>query len=468
MFSQTLTDSASSSTSLISKFFTHASRDSGLIISTCAMNPSGCHAFGANLKAEFPNLDYMAANYVEDFFFQGIEVAIEPAYHSKKWENIFITGCVVEDAAFCVNELKMKYDFSGVKHIYVIETPHLSKEINDTYTDELKKECISFHASPEKISLLTSGIDSKPMQSIGLPCPYPLLESKYEVGEKCLGLMYDRNSYCFKAPNGQLYLDAYFGQVASIAKSRQVDSPVVMAVGIKKVEEKALLDEMAKKQGIRMEYPDRLSQADFIQAIKNLGSKGGLISCDGVQTLMQVFCLKAKAFYFNDVPQNTAFCQQVVNALPEEMRPIANAILGQGGYSALKDEKQMDIVFDALQSLLEKSVEVFENNKKLAEAQSGKGLFKPFGDLIKEQLKRITGIEWSYTSSTEMAQVVIENKHRVELIKKELSLHGINLVASNVATQSHCMIDCSRLSVNRLQEILPLRVSTVHHKKLVG
>lgn len=462
MFARPLLNlSESESSPLVSGFYKHATTEPGLVISICQMNPSGCHDAGTSLKAEFQNLDYAGVNLCCGTCGNPPVVFKEPAMNAKKWENLFVTGCAADMAAYVVKSLKGKYDFSAVKNIFIVSPPHLERLFDIDYQSRFIRQILSFSDTPYKINLLTSGVDSG-AHSIGLPKQFPILASKYEVPAGCFGLMYNRHLSSFLAYEGQAYANAYFSQVAIASKNCK--EAFVIAIGIPGYAQDYFTIE-AERHGLSVKFVDRLSQADFLELMRKLAVKGGIISCDGAYTLIQAFNLGVRPLYFNNSANNTLFCIELIEALPEKMQPIAKIILGQAEdcSSVMKNGSEYEQVFQALRSVFQKGLNRFQAEKLKAEAKPvpmalechSAAFSASFGIAIKEQLKRITGIDWHYAKSTEMAHVTGVDKEKINRIKDCLASFNIDLIEKTVADtkQPIYMIDCANLSVSTLKEI---------------
>ena len=344
---------------LVRQFHAAAAQGSGVLIGTCAIkNHSGCHDFCRNLATEL-NLDFIMIS--------SLDVAtssVEQKEETSKWKKLFISGCQLGKSADLIKMLH----FTAIDEIYLIVTPWLSKRCTEHYDvlrGALQRQiCKVFQIPDDKIKVLTSGIDNKASHCIGLPRPYPILDSKYEIDDHCFGLIYIRHINAVLSKIGNNDLQIYFSQIALAAKVKGYkDNISVLAIETNLVYRKQL-QEIADEFGITVKYlGKKLPQGDFIQVMKLIAEKKGVLAFDGVQSLMQGLYFGAKIFFYN-TSVNIPYCQQLIQAITPEYQSIASVLLGlSSDYDLLKDQPKVMNVYQSLQSLINAGIKKFEDDR---------------------------------------------------------------------------------------------------------
>jgi hypothetical protein len=339
----------------VENFFVQAN-GKGVLVSTCSFHPAGCHDFGTRLRARFGQLDYIGMDFTDSRYRETFTDPCSPQ-SVQNWESIFITGCKPKawnDNVFkVVTHIETVYKPPRLKNIFVILPPHHSTSTCLNLFGTIKN---SLRTKPYQVTVLTSGVDVDLPNSIGLANSVPVLDSKYAVEQTCFGLMYNRHPEFITRVDGDAYLTAYFSQVENAA-GNSLDI-TVLAIGIKEVER---VNAAAKEHGITVRHIDRLPQADFLQVIKTMAAKKGVISVDGPGALLQALVLGAPVLYYN-TSNNEEFCKSLIQALPSNMQRIGEVMFGQSDmYHRLSDEKAVAEVFGRLRELIQRSSAVFEN-----------------------------------------------------------------------------------------------------------
>lgn len=342
----------------VENFFTNANSKKGVVMSTCTLHPAGCHDFGVSLKAQFENLDYMGVKvFLSDGYYQRHDNCTQPytKSHAMQWETVFITGCCYNASTEIIRDLTHQYDLPALHNVYVVCPPHLS---NKRVASSLVTLQQSFANTPYRMSFVTSGMNLNLTNSIGLPRPLPILESKFEVPKTCFGLMYNRHPDFLQENDGDSYLKAYFSEVFVAAYIKLCYEPTVIAIGIA---EKDRIDRIAKAYEVTVEHHDRLPQADFLQVIKTMAANGGMVSVDGTQSMMQALYLGSRMLFYS-TSGNAANCVNMIQSLPADIQPFANVILGQTtNYNRLNDHAHTSETYLALQRTVQTSVMKFED-----------------------------------------------------------------------------------------------------------
>lgn len=348
--------------------FHEAAQKPGILISTCTLSSSGCQDFGKALAAEYKltQLRFTCDKGSKGVTFACVDsdIILEIAQAPSKYEKTFITGCNLDVAPVIALRLIDDLKLTSVTDLYVVIAPHQSKVFFEQFSIIFNK----FKAQVQgkyQVSVLTSGVDCNSDHAIGLPKPYPILESKYEMNESCYGLMYNNHhpSWLQSLDNVSNYLLTYFLQVRLAAKNSKSKDATVFAIGINQYLH-GFLEQLAGGLKLKIKFLEKLPQADFIQAIKAIAAKGGVIAMDGAQTMMQALSLGAKIFFY-DTDGNHGFCEQLVESLSSEHRAIASVILGLSDqYGLLKDQQKVALVYKSLQDLINTSVKKFEDDKK--------------------------------------------------------------------------------------------------------
>lgn len=348
------------------QFFKQATSTAGIMASVCSLNPSGCHAFAATLKAYFPALDYIEIKVSRDLKDDTTEMTPRSSiqHHAATWNYMVITGCgIISRAAFVTDKLIEKYFITTLSHVYILAPPHLSGRYLKEYVIKSSEYQRAFRDFSCSVSLLTSGVDCKHESAMGLPLPMSMLDSKLVMSESCYGLMYIRHLPILQSTDENKFLNAYFLQVRAVSK-KDIEIPItIMAIKIDEIN-KIVLENIAAKYNIKIIFSDELlSKADFIQIIRLIAEKRGYMATDGTQTLIQALYLGASALFVNK-KNNESFCQQLIAFISPDYRHVAEVVLGQRAhYNVLADDKAFQLVCEALQKLLHQSVKQFEQNK---------------------------------------------------------------------------------------------------------
>jgi len=336
------------------EFFQKANAEPGVMLRAC-MNPTGgCQDWGKSIQAEFPKMDSLTGYIYNISLDKKLDATL--VRDPQQWKYIVITGCEgINEPATFVDLLKGSYQFPNVKNIFVIGPP-----ISNPLYDELqhKKEIQDQLGNPNlKLTLLKGGLDLESPSNIGIPKPYPEAISSYVLPQDCYGLMYDNLQKTYPT---KTYLQNYFQQIAKIPS---VSRKSVMVISTAFSQDKPeLLRSCAAAWGISINIVDKLPQADFIQAIKQIGRKGGFLSIDGAQTLLQALCLNAKVLIpAND--HNKYFYAGLISKLPPAHREIADVIFGfYDDFELLNDSKKVEQVYQELQQVVKASVAKFDKS----------------------------------------------------------------------------------------------------------
>lgn len=303
----------------------------GILISTCGIYPSGCHDFGASIKAQYESLDYSQK--------QGCcyspgcsepKASFTPMPSKKDYKIMFLTGCMLDTSKGLITLLEQGLGIKGFESIYIVVPPHLSGDWNLNYRTKFARLQSQFSNTPYKINLITTGIRCDLTHSIGQPKPLALLSSSsiYKTSENCLGMIY------ISRPNlnseaGAWYLSLFFSKISLLTRSQKIGKPSILFVGDKSTNFKEI-EKFATAYGVEMIASARLPQADFLKSIQQVCERGGLVALDGVQTLRQVLYLKGRMLAFNpEVNNNTNYYREMVENVPPELKEIANLVLGQ-------------------------------------------------------------------------------------------------------------------------------------------
>ena len=361
------------------EFIKNTTSSNTLFITTCSLQDGGCHSCGEDL-AKALQKDHIGVSYNSEFDIRIFKQKIKSP--AEVYETICITGCKYDKPAI-LNKIIEQYGASPSK-VYLVVPPH---NILEDYQAELTelKESYALECNGD-ISLIRTGIDINASHTIGLPSPITNLsttDSKKVVSEQCYGLMYLRG-FTKKNANSVLawmndeeddsmtpkeFLSLYFSQISKIANAKSESAPSVIIVSADITEKKIISDE-AKKFGVKLSFVDKLPAEDFLNTLKNIGDKGGIVASNGVQTLIQSALLNCLPFHFASQPSNLDFLNELVNAVATDLQNTAKVILGLSNQVSLLDDH--DIVKktqEAIQTILKASVAKFEQTKHQADSE---------------------------------------------------------------------------------------------------
>lgn len=380
---------------LSDKFF-NAKGDEALVISLCSYDQSGCHDFCKNLCQHLVNsghiqgVDHLPVRTTTEMdlnYKTFCQFLTKPQQADSQYKYIYITGCTTYhgikpllEIAQWSDEYIQKFDklrkeyytavkkaFSQIEHCFIIYPPHLSSEKEKkSYVDEAERIKKLFGRAIT-VSVHSSGINTTLPHSIGLPNPVEAVAKKSDliVTEDCYGLMYHRKKINNGIVDGKTYLNAYFKKIISNASLPSGTPITVMAINFPEVE-KEQANKIALTYGIKIDYREKLPQNSFIKIIQTMASKGGVVSSDGVQSLMQSLYLRAQTFIYANQSQNEKFYQQIVSMLPEKDQSIARVFLGLSTQFELVDDKENSArVQTALYSLIENSIHYMNNPQSI-------------------------------------------------------------------------------------------------------
>jgi len=342
-----------------SDFFKEANAESGLLIRSCTYPTGGCQDWGKSLRAEFPKMDSICAVFNSD---DGNKIDPVSIRNPGEWKYIVYTGCQSKKAIPLIDNLQQKYHLNNLKNIYVITPPHNSFGLDETIEKAIFQ--IVLNTKSKKLNLLTSGLDIDNPTNIGIPKPFLTTQSKYILPKNCYGLMYNGLD---QTADNLSYLIHYFDQIAKIP-SASTKSVIILKTELSDELHDYLVG-LAKQRKITLDFMDKLPQADFLQALEQIGKKGGFISSDGAQTLIQSLYLGSRILVCGgDFTQE--FHAQLVSKLPEAHRDIGDVILGfSEDYDLLNDTKKVDLVFKELQKIILDAVAKFNQFKAIYAAK---------------------------------------------------------------------------------------------------
>jgi len=348
-----------------------------LAVSACTYEKSGCHHFGDHLSEQLNLGGKIAFARSSEFNIKAVELKVEDR---KPYENLCITGCECFRSNI-LKSLSKTHNLSNLKNIYVITPPHILIDDPTAWIDDLKKELESLKDSALVkedciITVLTTGIDTKPKYSLGLPSPLPkLTDAEVKVHENCYGLIYIRDLLTIrpnmhmaiaegqKVVTPQLFLDLYFSRVMQIAKDKSKLNPLVMII-TQNDKEKRIFEIEAAKHALRVQFSMFLTHEKFSSTLKTVGEKGGVIAVAGAQTLIQAIVLNCEVMHYANRQENAEFLEQIVNSLSPALQDTAKVILGLSSDSPLlADRAQVQKVHQAIQAVFSKALAVFEQAK---------------------------------------------------------------------------------------------------------
>lgn len=458
---------------VVEAFHLHALNDPGVVISICTDHPSGCHDFGLNLKNQFPQVDYVYINI--DVRFQGSSIPIEICPQSIKdpenWQCFIMTGCALEAVASLVNHLKESYKIKQLTHVYIVAPPHLADDFDKDYVSESTTFNNDFSSCTDaKIDLLTAGVNCKPKHNIGLPMTIPLIPSNYAVSANCYGMMYNSHPNFLNIVNGIDYLNAWFSEIRQLAGLRNGDKTLlkVIAIGMSN-QNKIVVSATASHHFIKVVYTERLSQADFMGVMSALASKGGIVSLDGAQSLMQALCLGVRVMFYS-TDTNKKYCEQLIDLLPENRRIYASVILGQSqDYQLLENLDECRETCIELQNIFQMAMAKFQKNKDIAASQKSNKKQKTihfmtsflevnFEDAIKDELKRVTHLDWVYAKQKKKAFVNLSDEVLRIQVLDHLKEAGVAVFDRKIKKSEIriLVIDCLEVKVSELRKIQPM------------
>lgn len=352
------------------KQFFLESKQETLWASACNLDSGGCYSFAENAAKQLKN-DYVGLKQNEDRNYQPIKKASQPTDAPKEpYRNICITGCCYYRAQYILKYLKKELDLSNVDHVYLVVPPWVLVE-NPQATAQKMQEIISMKKDANyTISLLTAGLHNDSPDCIGLPSPFPNLpkENKEVIPENYYGLMYVRDwvisdsaSHENLVKNLASFLNKYFTQVNNIALSKTVLFPTVLIINTDP-NMQVLITKEAALRNITVKFIDRLSEKDYTATLKQIGEKGGVIACNGVQTLIQATILNSPFLFYANNSSNHNFLYDTLKLIPPELKQTAAVILGLSDDDTLLNNKDnVLIVHQFLQTKTQQSLEKFES-----------------------------------------------------------------------------------------------------------
>jgi len=399
---------------LIENMTTHLSA----VLSSCGYNNSGCHTFGKNLADEFKS-DHLGVATLD-----GVDFFKQPINLSQAYQYIIFTGCLITDSSILVQARK-KYDFSNLKHTYIITTPWVVPDYDLLYKD-LSKEYSKHNFN---VTLLTSGIGGNLSNCIGLPSPFPILsntEPKEVFPENCYGLMYIRDLlsdpfifFVLRTEDGKpfprndkdvKFLSTYFSQISRIAnsdKDKSEFSPSVTVITTDS-DEKKLVSEVAGKFKVSVNFVNRLSAENFIDELKSISKKGGIIACNGSHTLIQAIILDCNFMFFPSKRCNNSIVNQLLNLIPLDLKEIAKVILGLlNDVDLLSDSTKVERIYKIIGLFLKESMLKFERAKSQCMLKPTIGILEDKKILLASKQHTDTKFEKSAQSTQPTSQSFI-------------------------------------------------------------
>ncbi len=448
-----------STTNLAAQFHNEVYNNKALLICFCPDDASGCLENAKNLKAYFPKLDWAHVRVVQpECAHAALEYEHTPQFNAllgkmNTYVNILFTGCETQELPPAImKNLISFYPLSKLKSIFMVIPPLHSKALNDDYSEGASDIRNSFKNIKFPVHVVSLGIDCHP-HSIGLPKPYLDfdIESKYKLPENCYGLMHAPNAIFDEESYGLPYLKSYFEQVVLAGRHRVNKTKIiVIAIEVDR-DSRTYLDRVAASYNIKiMHYSSRLPNSrrlppvDFIQALKLLAAKRGIISCDGIQTLLQVLYLGLRPFvYFhsmvNGVEISEKFYEELAAAVPHSMWRVVRVMLGLcDNFSLLQHAQLSDQVLHCLQSISKKAEKRFETYHAAAKAQPKldiAGSIASAGAELKMEHKEFT------KEQTESKEPIVMNIEEVKRTEGQVHVPAVDYALRWMRSLSDSAID---------------------------
>jgi hypothetical protein len=346
--------------------FENAKLGQGVILGVCAnAQSSGCYDFAKTLHDQFPKLDYVkiagSSNCTCIHCNPKSKVLGSISSIASSWKFAIMTGCNVKG---CLNDLlSLAADprFQALQEVYYVMPPHHSPGFGANL-DFIER---TYAQSPYRISVLAADLNIDKGHHIGIPLPCPDLPiSDFKLPEHCYGLMYNFMAESFNFTKS--YLEAYFASIAMISPAKRKS---VMAISL--TSQSTLITSVAAQFGISVIFNKRLPQNHFIKALQILSIKKGLLSCDGVQTLLQACFYKTPfMFYHHPVHDvNRSFILSIMSKVPSKYQAYAGVMLGvnssSSGFTA--DQSVISETQKTIHAILKKSMNFFVEKASLAQ-----------------------------------------------------------------------------------------------------
>lgn len=361
------------------QFFTDSRRPT-LWVSACTLDSGGCHSFGSNTAKSLKN-DYVCVEVdMRDRSNPHIKKTFKEALSGQPYTNVCITGCCFRPQV--LEQLAEKYNLSKVQHVYIVVPPWIiMNNLALAALEELHTQKGSY-----PITLLTTGLENNFHHcSIGLPSPIlnpP--KDKEIVPPNCYGLMYIRNLNVTSPPPIQLllpdelvdsdddepppprdetgYLNRYFSQIRSISR---VVSPEVLVISTNDSAENEKIRNIAERQGVRVQFIEKLTEEDFLSALKQISQKRGVLATNGAQTLFQAAILNTPFLYYANKPATDKFLARLLKSMPADLQQTAAVILGLSDHDeVLKNSEMVSRVNLALQGKIQEALVKYERVKE--------------------------------------------------------------------------------------------------------
>jgi len=214
----------------------------------------------------------------------------------------------------------------------------------------------------DKIQLLTSGSLESHSFDIGFPSPLSeatstltFAKSQYnDIG----GVLYFRYAD-FKKDTGEKYLQKYFKSLHQLRPGEKCQ--VILNENLEN--SRAIIEKIAIDESVDVVFSKKIPRIEFEYLLKKIGSEGGLIGTDGIQTAMQACLFETPFFeYLHDAPHNKSFFSHFADGLDKSLQQDAYIVFGlTDGKVSVQKHKEVTM---AAKKLLLARIERFENVQK--------------------------------------------------------------------------------------------------------
>ena len=328
----------------IDDFYQNAVSGHALLITSCNSEPSwGCYHFGDTFYDEFQKkLDHIKVRVVIDSD-QHFTATFQNSLPKINYKYIYLTGCRVRAAEWIIDHLP-NFNRDVLETVYLVKPPHLQTSFASAEISALREKFIT---AAYNVHIVTTGFILPSLASIGSPSSISSKSiSKFQLPESCYGLIYI-NAADLMTADGERFIKAYFSQVSIAARSNRESITTVAVIGMDGSDENYIyINKIATKTNaaIKCIPSPNLEQSNFIECIRQISRKNGIIATDDAHTVRQILNLKAKFLIFNppNMKCNKAFYVSMVNMLPKKLQKLGKVILGQSNnYSLLREKKEL-------------------------------------------------------------------------------------------------------------------------------
>jgi hypothetical protein len=300
-----------------------------LIISTCDMQNSGCHAFGNCIHAQsFPHATRANAIFKHNTS-EVIEIIGEKKLKSKKFKQVIFTGCY--DSFSDINNLMKRIINklnSPCEIFFFVPTFLPPEQHNIDLTIQLCKEKFSKTGIVDVRGYFCNVTNAE--NDIGFPSMLALdhnqmteQKNDFENSDTC-GLVYipvplafDSEEKSYNPAHEKLKLEAYFAELKNRFSSSRLVCRIIAATG----DQKKVIQELAIKYNIDCQFSDRLAPVDLHNLLKIVQSKNGIVLTTGSITAITCSLLKCDYRILATHPEMYDFLDQlyqlIINKHPD-------------------------------------------------------------------------------------------------------------------------------------------------------